>query len=57
MGKNQGQTQLRCLIKCDDMSFIDCYCPFARGTGKRFKITSKKENNGKKRELPTHCQE
>lgn len=49
--KNEGQTRLRCLTKCDDMSFVECYCPFARGAGKHFKITSKKkENNGKKSE-------
>lgn len=48
MGKNQGQTRLRCLTKCDDMSFVDCYCPFARSARKHFKITSKKRSNGKK---------
>lgn len=39
----KNQTRLRCLTKCDGMPFVDCYCPFARGAGKQFKIPSKKQ--------------
>lgn len=40
--KIKVKLELRCLTKCDDMSFVDCYWPFARGAEKHFKITRKK---------------
>lgn len=39
------------------MSFVACYCSFARGARKYFKITGKKKKIMEKvRELPTLCQ-